>query len=154
GSGVRSRDDASRPSPLSLSNRRHPAMDRRNRHVASSRSTTAQPASTARFGATDAIPPPSRMSDWSPSTAQEWGTTRAIAGIEAGITWYGIMQPPSAPSASPANTPIDDAWSPLRASAPTSIAAAADTRQNTATIAAAASGSPQETPNTRVDTAM
>ena len=58
------------------------------------------------------------------------------------------MQPPSAPSARPANTPSDDAWSAFRLMAPTSMAAPAETRQNTRMIAAAASGSPHETLNT------
>ena len=58
------------------------------------------------------------------------------------------MQPPSAPSASPANTPSEDAWSAFRDSAPTSMAAPAATSPNRPISAAAATGSPHETPNT------
>ena len=48
---------------------------------------------------------------WSPSRAQEWGISRAIDCIAAGIICHGIMQPPRAPSARPAKTPSDEAWS-------------------------------------------
>ena len=59
--------------------------------------TTPKAARTARFGATDARPPPSRIRDWRPSRAHECGIRRATDCIAAGMIWSGIMQPPRAP---------------------------------------------------------
>ena len=98
------------------------------------------------------MPPPSTISDWSPVSAHDWGISRAIDCIVGGMIWSGIMHPPSAPSASPMNTPSDPACSCVRAVAPTSIAAPAATSAKTITIAPAATGSPHVTPNRRLDT--
>ena len=68
--------------------------------------------------ATDSIPPPSRSAPGGPVSAQDWGISRAIDCIVAGMIWSGIMQPPSAPSARPRNTPSDPAWSGVRAQRP------------------------------------
>ena len=43
--------------------------------------------------------------------------------IASGMIWNGIMDPPRAPSASPANKPRDDAWSVFPARAPSSTGA-------------------------------